>query len=80
MAPLLASRLEHLWSAAQNRQSSFSWIRLLQTKIGESIRRLESMNRDLRGHIYPAALSLAMIATLGNGGRAFGKMIFDYKF
>jgi hypothetical protein len=38
------------------------------------------MNRNLSGHAFPVVLSLAMIAALSNGGRAFGQTIFDYKF
>ena len=80
MAPILAVRLEDLWRAARNRQPPIFFVRLLQTRINESISRLESMNRNLSGHVYPAVLSLVMIAALCNGGRAFGQAILDYKF
>jgi hypothetical protein len=41
---------------------------------------VELLERNLSGHIYPTAIGLFIIFSLCNGGRAFGKTVFDYKF
>jgi hypothetical protein len=78
-APILGQRLDDLCRAAAvlTRQSPLSGI---QKRILESISRVECLNSNLSGHVYPIALGLFMIFSLQNGGRAFGKTILDYKF
>jgi hypothetical protein len=80
MAPILAKRLDDLCQAALGCQSPSSVVRRLQARIGESLGRVELLERNLSGHIYPAAIGLFIIFSLCNGGRAFGKTVFDYKF
>jgi hypothetical protein len=80
MAPILAQRLDDLCRAALSRQSPLPVVRGLQMRITESISRVQFLNRNLSGHGYPIAVGLFMIFSLHNGGRAFGKTVFDYKF
>lgn len=80
MAPILAQRLDDLCRAALSHQSPLSVVRGLQMRLVESISRMEFLNRSLSGHIYPIAIGVFVVFSLYNGGRAFGKSVFDYKF
>jgi hypothetical protein len=80
MAPILAQRLDDLCHAALDHRYPLSIIRRLQTRVVESVSRIEFLNRSLGGYIYPIAVGLLVIFSLYNGGRAFGKSVFDYKF
>jgi len=80
MAPILARRLDDLCRAGLSHQAALPVFRRLQARIVESIDHVEFLNRNLSGHVYPIAIGLFMIFTVANGGRAFGKTVFDYKF